>query len=71
MVVPVQLRDRIEGGLGEDQEVMEEVVDCQEGVVEDGFQEFIISRGDLALDPKHFLLLLIPVRVELGNLSIL
>ena len=70
MVIPVHLRDRIKGGLREDQELIEEMIDSQERVQERRFQKFVISRADLSLDPKHFLLLLVPVRVELGYLRI-
>lgn len=70
MVIPVHLRDRIKGGLGEDQELIEEMIDSQERVVEGRLQKFVISRADLSLDPNHFLLLLVPVWVELGYLRI-
>jgi hypothetical protein len=70
MVIPVHLRDRIKGGFGEDQELIEEMIDSQERVVEGRFQKFVISRADLSLDPNHFLLLLVPVWVELGYLRI-
>ena len=65
MVIPVHLRDRIKGGLREDQELIEEMIDSQERVQERRFQKFVISRADLPLDPKHFLLFLVPVWVEL------
>ena len=65
MVIPVHLRDRIKGGFREDQELIEEMIDSQERIVEGRFQKFVISGADLPLDPKHFLLLLVPVWVEL------
>jgi hypothetical protein len=70
VVVPVHLRDRIKGGFREDQELIEEMIDSQERVVEGRFQKFVISRADLSLYPKHFFLLLVPVRVDLGDLRI-
>ena len=67
MVIPVHLRDRVEGGLGQDHELIEEMIDSQERVVEGRFQKFVISWANLSLDPKYFLRLLVPVRVELGD----
>ena len=50
--------------------LVEEMIDSHEGVMESGFQELVISRADQLLDPNNFLLLLVPLRVEFGDLRI-